>query len=251
MTSYICCFCNHAFQKKFNLNRHLNDNKCESYKLISAVEMHERIVSLQTKIKNQTIGDNNNINSHNINNISVIVNINPVTKLDLNYIPPDKMKEMIEKYNDGHGQDHFNLLIGEYLQTVLCNKEHPENHSVKYIKKYPPTFNSKIQDSDGKTISAIKGLKDTCEILTDPILTVLKKKLDECVKKYKKDDKFDFDSYEDTIKAIHDELKKPTIKKYLSSFLQNDILNNIEMKLDINSKKKQAAAGNSSGTVVL
>lgn len=231
--SNLCCFCNKTFQKKFNLHRHLKENQCDAYKEISPFDMHERIVALQNQVKTQTIGDNTHINSHNINNISVVVNINPITKLDLTYIPPAKMKEMIEKYNDGHSEEHFNLLIGDYLQDVLCNKEHPENHSVKYIKKYPPTFNSKIQDSDGKTIDVIKGLKDTCDILTDPVLDVLRTKLNECVKKYKKDELFDYDMYEETIKAIKEELQKPVIKTLLSSFLQNDILNNIEMKLDL------------------
>jgi hypothetical protein len=68
------------------------------------------------------------------------------------------------------------------------------------------------------------------------MITVLKKKLNECVKKYGREFN-DIDDFDETIKIIRKELAKPNIKKYLSSFLQNDILNNIEMKLDITPKK--------------
>jgi hypothetical protein len=41
MSSHICHFCNHVFQKKFNLQRHLTDNKCEAYRQLSAVEIQK------------------------------------------------------------------------------------------------------------------------------------------------------------------------------------------------------------------
>ena len=72
--------------------------------------------------------------------------------------------------------------------VIICNKEHPENHAVKYIKKKPPTYNSVIEDPEGNTVTVIKGLKDTCELLSDPILNKLKKKMIEFCKKYHKDD---------------------------------------------------------------
>ena len=45
MSSHICGFCNNTFQKKFNLNRHLSENKCGAYRQISAVDIHKRIMS--------------------------------------------------------------------------------------------------------------------------------------------------------------------------------------------------------------
>ena len=80
----------------------------------------------------------------------------------------------------------------------------------------------------------IKGLKDTCELLTDPILDQLKVKLREFIKKYKKDTEPDFDYtlYENAIVELRKELNKQNVKKALSSVLKNDILNNIEMKLN-------------------
>lgn len=38
-------FCNHSFQKKFNLQRHLKDNQCDAYKQISAADIHDRIIT--------------------------------------------------------------------------------------------------------------------------------------------------------------------------------------------------------------
>jgi hypothetical protein len=234
--AHICSFCNFNFKRKDNLLKHLKENRCEIGRKMTLLDMHERISSLQNKVNGLSISGNENetnINSKNHihNTINIAININPVTKLNLDYIDPEKMKRLIEECSPDHTK--MRLLLSGYLQEIFCNKEHPENHSVKYIKKYPPTFNSKIQDSNGKTIDVIKGLKDTCDILTDPVLDVLKIKLNECIKKYKKNDFFDYDMYEETIRTIKEELQKPAIKAFLSSFLQNDILNNIEMKLNI------------------
>jgi hypothetical protein len=155
-----------------------------------------------------------------------------------------KMQEIIERYDDakemiGHKEkfnnDKMNLLLSSYIKDMICNDDHPENHAVKYIKKKPPTYNTKIEDSDGQTVSVIKGLKDTCELLTDPILDKLKIKLKEFIIKYRKDTEpeFDYGLYENAIKELKKELNKSNVKKALSSVLKNDILNNIEMKLNI------------------
>ena len=116
---------------------------------------------------------------------------------------------------------------------MLCDKEHPENQPVKYITKKPPTYNSVIEDSNGKISTAIKGLSDTCDLLSDPMLETLKVKLKECLRYCKNDDKFDYDLYEDTFKAIRHELNKVTVKKALRSVLQNDVLQDIEMKISL------------------
>jgi hypothetical protein len=183
-------------------------------------------------VKKSGIQVNGNNNTINANTFVFNININPVTKLFLEHLEPQQMKHVIEEYDKDSSK--FNLLFTNYLNTVLCDKNHPENHSIKYVKKYPPTFNSTHEDTDGKTINTIKGLKDTCDLLTDPLFDVLKKKLRECVKLYKSNNAdYDFDLYEDAIQAVQKELKKDNVKKVLSSFLQNDILNNIDMKLSI------------------
>lgn len=229
--THICRFCNASYSRKESLMRHLRDNSCTVAKKMTLIDFHNKIDELY---KNGIIINGNNnrtdINSHNTFNINI--QIQPITKLSLEHISPDKMKQVIETYDND--KTKLNFLLTEYLNGVLCDKEHPENHAVKYIKRYPPTFNSITEDSEGNVITTIKGLKDTCEFLSDPVLDVLKMKLTECIKKYKKDDdiNYDYELYEDAIKEIRKELKKDNIKKVLSNFLKNDLINNIEMKLN-------------------
>ena len=71
------------------------------------------------------------------------------------------------------------------------------------------------------------------------ILDKLKVKLKEFITKYKKDTEpdFDFVLYENAIKELKKALNKSNVKKALSSVLKNDILNNIEMKLNVTEDK--------------
>lgn len=185
---------------------------------------------------------NNKCNNVNNINMKIEIIVNSINKLDVNYLDHNRMKQMIESYDNDKelkgGKDFFssdkvNLLLGDYIKDIICNKEHPENHAVKYIKKKPPTYNTHIEDPEGNTVTVIKGLKDTCELLSDPILNKLKKKMIEFCKKYHKDDlpEFDYNLYENAIKELKKELNKANVKKALNSVLKNDILNNIEMKL--------------------
>jgi hypothetical protein len=237
--SCVCNFCNKSFTRKDSLNKHLKENRCEIFPTLSQYDIHEKILLLQKQISKLTInGDHNNYQSNNTNNINVVININPITQLNMKYIEPEEMKQLLKDYDKGERTpERLNLFISDYLQKMLCNKEHPENHAIKYVKKYPPTFESSVKDEALASVKVVKNLKDTCELLSDPMIKVLKQKLNECVKKY--GDEFDdIDDFDETLKIIRKELAKPNIKKYLSSFLQNDILNNIEMKLDITKIKK-------------
>jgi hypothetical protein len=235
-----CNFCNASFVKKNNLLRHLKDNRCEVAKTMTVLDYHNKIEELKQGL---TITGNNNhhiaLNSNNniTNNINFNIQIQPITKLSLEHISPDRMKQVIETYDSD--KTKLNYLLTDYLNGMLCDQEHPENHAVKYTKRYPPTFNSVTEDSDGNIITTIKGLKDTCELLSDPVLDVLKTKLSECIKKYKKEDdiNYDYSLYEDAIKELRKELKKDNIKKVLSNFLKNDLINNIEMKLSMTSEQ--------------
>lgn len=232
---YNCNFCRASFTRKDSLIKHLKDNRCEVAKTMTVLDYHNKIEELKQGL---SINGNNNhhisVNSNNItNNINVNIQIQPITKLSLEHISPDRMKQVIETYDTD--KTKLNFLLTEYINGFLCDKEHPENHAVKYTKRYPPTFNSVTEDSDGNIITTIKGLKDTCELLSDPVLDVLKNKLSECIKKYKKDDdlNYDYSLYEDAIKELRKELKKDNIKKVLSNFLKHDLINNIEMKLSM------------------
>jgi hypothetical protein len=246
--SFICNLCKNDFTEKKNLNKHLNDKKCKSIYLDDLVKLNDFIEEQKNKI-NQLMLNGNTFNMKidiQINNNINPININPIQNIDINYIDSNKMKDMIEKYDDSrykyHGSslldepknmEKINMAISDYIKDMICNKEHPENHSVKYVKKNPPTFNSLTSDDSGKRINVINGLKDTCELLTDPILDKLKLKIKEFVQKYRKDDDYDL-LYEDAIKELKKELNKKTVKKALSSVLKNDILNDIEMKLSLN-----------------
>lgn len=258
----VCCnICGNNFTQKFNLNKHLTERRCkgdllrinelieEKNKLIEElaekIEINAANGIVKDNAKNVNIGNNNTINNINM---KIEIQINPVTKLQIGHIETDKMKHMIEKYDDDKemvgykekfNNDKVNLLLSGYIKDIICDSSHPENHAVKYIKKKPPTYNALVEDSEGNTVSVIKGLKDTCELLTDPILDQLKIKLKEFIIKYKKDTEPDFDYvlYENAIKELKKELNKSNVKKALSSVLKNDILNNIEMKLNVTEDK--------------
>ena len=222
--THVCSFCDHGFQQKFNLTRHLKENKCTKFSSLTALEIHEKIQSL--KISSQCITGDNNVNNNN--NTSVTINIekieiiNPIGKLDTSYIESGKMKELVDEYT----VSKLNLLLGNYIKDIICNHQQPQNHAVKYVKKKPPTYNSLVEDKNGNLINVIKNLKDSCELLTEPILETLNVKLTQYIKEYKADNKYD----KAKAKGIWDELKKGAVKKALSSVLQNDILNDIQMK---------------------
>jgi hypothetical protein len=264
--SFVCYFCYNKFAQKKNLNRHIEDNRCKSNDnlkindiITKEIKSYQETIAQQNKLiedlKRQisitgdrnVVGENNYCN--NEINMKIEININPITKLDVNYLDTDKMKLLIEQYDnskvlkngiDVFSNDKINLLLGDYIKDIICDKEHPENHAVKYIKKRPPTYNALTEDSEGNTVTVIKGLKDTCELLSDPILDKLKIKMKEFIDKYKKDTEpdFDFMLYEDAIKQLKRELNKANVKKALGSVLKNDILNNIEMKLTGSIKPK-------------
>jgi hypothetical protein len=240
-----CCLCSSNFSLKKNLNKHLDLKRCKNeldYRVIN--EKLEKLTQLQLKNENiglVAIGNNNVNNVNNINNVNTInikveLNINPIQKLDTSHIQVEEMKKLVEQYD--LNPDKLNLLLGGYVKNIICDPEHPENHPVKYIKIRPPTYNSIIEDHGGNKINVINGLKDTCELLSDPILDTLKIKLRSFLKKYKKNINFNYEIYEETISELRNELNKTNVKKALSSVLQNDILNNIEMKLSLEPKKK-------------
>jgi hypothetical protein len=249
--TFSCYFCNNDFTLKHHLHRHLADNRCKSTLTTNIIKIHDIIQEQRIEIEKLKQQHVTNIGDHSVTaignnniNMKIEININPITKLDISHIEHDKLKNIIETYDDNkeisNGKEKFNndkinLLLSGYIKDIICDTEHPENHAVKYIKKRPPTYNTQVEDSEGNTVSVIKGLKDTCELLTDPILDKLKVKLKEFIKKYKGDTEpeFDFVLYENAIKELKKELNKKNVKKALNSVLKNDILNNIEMKLSL------------------
>lgn len=237
-----CFICSISFTNKQNLTRHLKEKRCKG-DLLKANELlsklhntNQETLSIRRGHDIDIVGDHNDIDIHQDNSvhINVQININPITKLNVDHIEPSAMRNLIEEYDKDSSK--LNLLLSDYVKNILCDHTHPENQSVKYIKKKPPTFNAILEDSCGNITQVIKGLCDTCELLSDPMLNTLRKKLKECLKHVKKDQAFDYDLYDDTFKTIREELNKDSVKKALKSVLQNDILNDIRMKFHIDIK---------------
>ena len=247
--TFNCNYCDNIFAQKHVLQRHIADNRCKSTLIKDLNKINDIIQEYKNeiqKLKQHNITNINGINSIGNNNVNmkIEININPITKLDIKHIEYDKLKQIIEKYDDSkelvNGKEKFNsdkvnMLLSSYIKDMICDSEHPENHAVKYIRKKPPTYNMHVEDLEGNTVTVIKGLKDTCELLTDPILDQLKIKLKEFITKYKGDTEpeFDYILYENSILELKKELNKKNVKKSLNSVLKNDILNNIEMKLSL------------------
>ena len=224
-----CIFCSASFVRKYCLKRHYTT--CTLSNMDTADKMQEFQEKYTIQKQDQTINGNinaDNVVNGNLNIINLNVTVNPITKLDTNYIEPSKMKELVENYS----YLKLNYLLSDYIKEILHHKDHPENHSVKYIKVKPPTFANTINKESGQTTNVIKNLKDSCELLSDPVLKKLKTKLRECKKEYQNDDDFQ-DMYEDTVRDLYKELNKDSVKKALSNVLQTNILTDINMKVNV------------------
>lgn len=248
--SSTCIICSTIFSQKQSLNKHLSEKRCKGIFTTDLIKLNEHLFNQNTLIEelknkiningssnNVLIGKNTNCN--NDINMKIEILVNPITNLNVKYMTSDKMKLFIETYDKKEkNSEQLNLLLSEYIKQIICNDEHPENHVVKYTMKKPPTFISITKDEEGNTVTLIKGLKDTCELLSDPILDKLKIKLKHFINKYKDESTFDYSFYEDSIALLRKEFKKDNVKKALSSVLQYDILNNIEMKFIYSIKPK-------------
>lgn len=218
---------------RMNIHNIINNND-----IITLSKNDDNNITLSKNDDNKiNITNNNNITNNITNNVNIKIEINPISKLNTKYIDTDKLKNLIYKYDDMTEKtpEKLNILLSGYLKGIICDINHPENHAVKYTKIKPPTYRCLIEDSDGNQINVIKNLKDTCELLTNPMVETLKKKMRIFLKKYSKDDKDDFDYglYDTAIDKLKLEINNENIKKSLKNVLQNDILNDIQMKFKI------------------
>ena len=207
-----CFLCNKKFIKKFNMSRHLINKACKEIDYVLINEQLEQLDQLKQSKK--------------LKQLDIIIH-NHITNLNTQYIEPEKMKLIVEEYDINPHK--LNILLSSYIKNIIHNKEHPENHAVKYIKRHPPIYNVFFKDTNGNIKNVINIQNDTCELLVDPILNQLKTKLNQFVKKYKTSVDFDYNIYEDTINELRNELNTLTIKKAIISVLQC-ILNDTEMK---------------------
>lgn len=248
--SFVCNICNTLFSRKQSLERHWTNRNCkiEFKELSELIENYKNNnnsnSNVKSKINTETHnGDKiTNVETQIVNNnININIIVNPVSKLNTKYMDTDKLKQFIYKYDDMTVKtpEKLNILLSGYIKDIICNSEHPENHAIKYTKIRPPTYSCKVEDVNGESIDEIKNLKDTCELLTDPLLLTLKRKLRVFLSKYEKDDKDDFDYglYDTAIDKLRKEFNNINVRKALSSVLQNEILCNIDMKFKYTFKK--------------
>jgi rubrerythrin len=216
----VCLYCNEKFCRKYNLERHLKGNRCRAFKEMTAFDVHERFHELLKQVEpsnqNQDVLDSNQAEI-----------INPITKLDTSFIKIDKIKELILAYDSN--KSHVNFVLSDFLKEILCNKNYPKNHVVKYVVKNPPTYSIVVETQDEVT-NIMKDTRDTITILTKPIIELLDTKLKESMNLLKQDETFDYELYEDTIGDLHADLYKGNIQQALKSILRHDILNNTDMK---------------------
>lgn len=231
MANSFCLFCNETFTRNSSLKDHLKLKRCK----VDLLELHkihkelsEKNKELNEQLSSITINGNSNLTATNgsiiANTVNINVSVNSIENIDVSYIKDSVMKKLTSEYKTG--EPSVNLLISDYIKQMLCNKEHPENHSVKYIQKKPPLFNTKMLDSDGKIINVVKNLSETLELIHDPILNILISKLKDYIKNYKEDPEYD----RDKVNYIYKEMKQETVYEALRTVLKNDILQDIEMK---------------------
>lgn len=221
-----CIYCEKDFSSKSALKKHIINKQCSFNK---AWDVYQKLQACIISIE----GNNNtsNINSNNIN-VSLNINIiNPITKLNVSYIEKDDIKTIIDvitEYNKDGTKIPIEMLVGNVISDIIHNKDHPENHCVKYIKKRPASFSNTIE-KDGKIINVVKNLKETSEMLCDPISLNLNKKFIECKRNLSKDDKA---LYSQELYIFDKQLKdKNMITKATKNVLKNSILNDPEMKV--------------------
>ena len=234
-----CLFCNKTIARKDNFTRHINLNTCkntkthmEIYKLLE--EKDKEIILLKEKLKNANTIINSphhishsTVQSHNNYNINII--INPIEKLNLDYIEKEYLQEMFDKLNKDQS-GNMDLVLKNYIRDILSNHEHPENHAVKYTKKDPPMFSTLITKNQ-EQICVVNDLKDTCELISEPLIEQMLKKIKKSWREFCRDPEFDETMDVNLLEALRDSLKNENVRRILKRYLKSDILENVEMKI--------------------
>lgn len=132
----------------------------------------------------------------------------------------NNFNELYKKRTD-IGQEYYEGDLNSMKNTIfmLCN----QINNTSSID--PSTF-----EQDVKIL--LKNLKDSCKLISDPILQPLKYKLRDYTI-LKDNDEYFQDKYEEIIWQISEELNKKAVKIVLSTVLKIDLLNHIVNKLKI------------------
>jgi hypothetical protein len=181
-----CVFCKGRFSIKGSLKRHLKDKRCKSPLLDDWVLLHEFIQQLPSNPESQVL--------------PAVPEINDIKSLNLSYLTPDRIKPLLDRYDID--------LLEEYISEIIYNKEHPENHIVKYNTRYPQTF-----------------VYEGSVLFLDAVIRKLEAPIGDIVKKSIQDYKDD----EDVDKNILINTVNNTVSKCIKRILQK-ILYDPEMK---------------------
>ena len=184
--SIVCYFCSKTFYKKTNLERHLLGDSCKAptlnkLELHRLIEKHCMNSSLQTlnNYKDCTIVDSSN----NTNNINIKIEITPISEISLKN--EEALYEMVKKYSTIEKikneqcykhVDGVKFIFSDFLKSQLCDDNYPEKHPIKYLSKNPQSYHIvEKRGIDGEIITIIRGLKDSVDILSNPVLDALQK----------------------------------------------------------------------------
>jgi hypothetical protein len=154
-----CLFCKDSFSTKGNLTRHLRNKNCKSPLLDDWVLLHDFFIQNLPNPERQVIPP--------------VAKLNYINSLNLSYLTPDGIKPLLDRY-------HIDLLE-EYISEIIYNKEHPENHIVKYNTRYPPTF---VYEGN------VLFLETVIRKLETPIGDIIELHKRRCLKFYKHDTEF-------------------------------------------------------------
>ena len=234
-----CRLCDTVFKYQKNLNRHLEDLRCKAIE--NPKMLHERFEKLECQIPTRTsasIMDTTTTESAtaNGNNNNVTNIVNPITDIHLHigYISPLEYRELIESADGDTSFARVSMLVGEYLAKVMCDPKHPENQSVKYTKKHPPTFEMvvpKTNDDDVSIESVTKGLTDASVLMSKPVKTILTKKSKQCKRNDYREEDYDETLHEDVHSRVDSYIRDDgKCKKMARNFLNNVMMSDAKMK---------------------
>ena len=244
---FICNICQNEFSKKYNLTRHLKEKRCKSDLLHDLEKLNNLLneAKIQKSLNNNNSVNNNNDHNNNITNNDSITNsdhnnsvnsvnsdnrrenLRTVNNLNLNYIEVNEMVSLIDEYDTNHPR--LTSCLSLYIKNIICNKEHSENHCIKYVDKRKELYSLYVTDKDGNNKIIIDTCTSICNIASRYFLDLIVQKLKKCIKSYKNNIEFE-NMYEDTICDLKTDLQIDNITKALKLCLQAYIATDSTMK---------------------
>lgn len=229
---FICNLCKSEFLQKKYLVRHLKEKRCKSELLHDLVKLNDLLNKVSIEIQKETLIINNSNKENIVNNINISdINVNTINELNLDFIEINEMKTLIDNYDTN--RNRLSSLLSDYIKRLICNKEHPENHCIKYINKRNGIFSLYLTEKNGIKKHIVDDCKNICNTASEYIYNYIYSSFKKCLKFYKKDEEFQ-NLYEDTIIQFKQNLNIDIISKALKLCLQGYILNDKTMKYNNN-----------------